>query len=109
MPAAQLCATRSADDNATAQGFVSYNLEDTLHALPEANPFVRPGDLVQVPTADQVFVFGNVLRPIAIPLKEPLTVSKAIAMAGGTAPSTKKDKVRIIRQLPGQGKTGNYR
>jgi len=34
-------------------------------------------------------------------MKEPLTVSKAIAMAGGTAPSTKKDKVRIIRQLPG--------
>jgi polysaccharide biosynthesis/export protein len=85
-------------------GFVSYNLDDTLHALPEANPYVRPGDLVQVPDADQVFVLGNVLRPLAIPLKEPLTVSKAIAMAGGTAPSTKKDKVRIIRQLPGKGK-----
>ncbi len=86
------------------QGFVTYKLEDTLHAVPEANPFVKPGDLVQVPTADQVFVLGNVLRPVAIPLKEPLTVSKAIAIAGGTAPSTKKDKVRIIRQLPGQGK-----
>ena len=87
-----------------SEGFVSYQLEDTLHALPEANPFVRPGDLIQVPNADQVFVLGNVLRPLAIPLKEPITVSKAIAMAGGTAPSTKKDKVRIIRQLPGKGK-----
>jgi len=82
-------------------GFVSYKLSDTLHALPEANPFVRPGDLIQVPNADQVYVLGNVLRPLAIPLKEPLTVSRAIAIAGGTAPSTKKDKVRIIRQLPG--------
>lgn len=99
-----LCDKTANVDPSDTQAFVSYKLEDTLHALPEANPFVRPGDLIQVPTADQVFVLGNVLRPIAIPLKEPITVSKAIAMAGGTAPSTKKDKVRIIRQVPGHGK-----
>jgi polysaccharide biosynthesis/export protein len=93
------------DKSATAEsdttGFVSYKLNDTLHAVPEANPFVRPGDLIQVPNADQVYVLGNVMKPSAISLKEPLTISRAIAIAGGTAPSTKKDKVRIIRQLPG--------
>jgi polysaccharide export outer membrane protein len=57
--------------------------------------------VISVPQADQVFVLGNVLRPAAIALKEPLTISRAIAIAGGTAPSTKKDKVRIIRQMPG--------
>ena len=81
--------------------FVTYKLAETLHGLPEANPFVQPGDIVSVPHADQVFVLGNVLKPSAIPLKEPLTISRAIAIAGGTAHSTKKDKVRIIRQLPG--------
>jgi polysaccharide biosynthesis/export protein len=80
---------------------VSYNLTDTLQGLPEANPFVRPGDIVRVVEADQVYVVGNVLRPTIIPLKEPITISKAIAVAGGTAPATKKDKVRIIRQIPG--------
>ena len=99
-----LCDTPSSANTEDTSGFVSYKLVDTLHAVPEANPFVRPGDLVQVPNADQVFVIGNVLRPLAISLKEPLTVSKAIAIAGGTAPSTKKDKVKIIRQLPGSGK-----
>ena len=79
----------------------TYKLEDTLQGTPESNPFVRPGDIVQVPQADQVYVLGNVLKPSAIPLKEPITVSRAIAMAGGTIPNTKKDKVRIIRQLPG--------
>lgn len=79
----------------------TYKLEETLLGTPEANPFVRPGDIVQVPQADQIFVLGNVLKPSAIPLKETLTVSRAIAIAGGTGPSTKKDKVRIIRQLPG--------
>ncbi len=82
-------------------GFVSYNLSDTLHAVPEANPLVRSGDLIQVPLADQIFVLGNVLKPSAIPMKEPLTISRAIAIAGGTGQSSKRDKVRIIRQLPG--------
>lgn len=82
-------------------GLVSYKLEDTLHGVPEANPYVRPGDIVRVLEADQVYVIGNVIRPTIIPLKEPITVSRAIAYAGGTAPSTKKDKVRIIRQTPG--------
>lgn len=82
-------------------GLVSYKLEDTLRGIPEANPYVRPGDIVRVLEADQVYVVGNVLRPTMIPLKEPITVSRAIAYAGGTAPATKKDKVRIIRQTPG--------
>lgn len=89
-----------ASENDT-EALSTYKLEDTLHGTPEANPFVRPGDIVQVPQADQVFVLGNVLKPSAIPLREPLTVSRAIAIAGGTGPSTKKDKVKIIRQLPG--------
>lgn len=99
-----LCDKLDSVNSEDTSGFVSYKLIDTLHAVPEANPFVRPGDLVQVPVADQVYVMGNVLRPLAIPLKEPLTVSKAIAIAGGTAPSTKKDKVKIIRQLPSGAK-----
>ena len=88
--------------DAISSALVSYNLSDTLRGMPEANPFVRGGDVIQVPEADQVFVLGNVLKPAAIPLREPLTVSRAIAIAGGTAPSTKKDKVRIIRQVPGK-------
>lgn len=82
-------------------GLVTYKLSDTLQGMPSANPYVRPGDIVQVLQADQVYVVGNVLRPTAIPLKEPITISKAIAIAGGTAPSTKKDRVRIVRQTPG--------
>lgn len=92
---------KGAIEGSDSSAFVTYKLSDTLHGLPEANPSLQPGDIVSVPQADQVFVLGNVLKPSAIAMKEPLTVSRAIAMAGGTAPSTKKDKVRIIRQLPG--------
>jgi protein involved in polysaccharide export with SLBB domain len=57
--------------------------------------------VISVLEADQVFVVGNVIRPSSIPLKEPLTVSRAIAMSGGVLPYTKSDRVRIIRQPPG--------
>ena len=99
-PICEQSGASAADSNDTS-AFVAYRLSDTLKGLPEANPFVRPGDIVSIPLADQVFVLGNVLKPSAIPLKEPLTVSRAIAIAGGTAPSTKRDKIRILRQLPG--------
>ncbi|HYJ86800.1 MAG TPA: polysaccharide biosynthesis/export family protein [Pyrinomonadaceae bacterium] len=100
---ASLCDKQSASETSDndSSTFVSYLLDDTLRGKTDANPFVRPGDIVQVPEADQVFVLGNVLKPSAIPLIEPLTVSRAIAIAGGTAPSTKKDKIRIIRQVQG--------
>ena len=62
---------------------------------------MRPGDIISVPESEKAFVVGNVLKPSTIPLKEPITVSQAIAMAGGLMPDTKSDKVRIIRQLPG--------
>jgi polysaccharide biosynthesis/export protein len=80
---------------------VSYRLADTLKGVPAANPFLRPGDIVVVPEGNQVYVVGNVLKPSTIPLREELTVTRAIAIAGGTAPSTKKDRVRIVRQIPG--------
>jgi polysaccharide export outer membrane protein len=92
---------KSTEAESDSAALVSYKLSDTMRGVPEANPFVRSGDLIQVPNADQVYVLGNVLRPQAISLKEPLTISRAIAIAGGTAPSTKKDRVRIIRQPAG--------
>jgi len=98
---ASLC-DKGSDANANDIGaLVTYQLSDTLRGIPDANPYVRGGDIIEVLEADQVYVIGNVLRPTIIALTEPLTVTRAIAAAGGTAPSTKKDKVRIIRQASG--------
>jgi polysaccharide biosynthesis/export protein len=100
--ASGLSCEQSATASITESGaFATYRLEDTLRGVPDANPVVHPGDIISVPQADQVFVVGNVIKPTAIPLKEPLTVSKAIAMAGGTAPNTKRGSVRIVRQVTG--------
>ncbi|MDQ3172926.1 MAG: SLBB domain-containing protein, partial [Acidobacteriota bacterium] len=66
-----------------------------------ANPYLEPGDIVTLPEADQAYVVGNVFTPLTIPLKEPITLSRAIAMAGGVKQDTKKDKIRVLRHEPG--------
>ncbi len=88
-----------AADDKTA--LTSYKLSDTLMGDPGANPYLEPGDIVTIPEADQVYVVGNVNAPVTIPLKEPISLSRAIAMAGGVRQDTKKDKIRVLRQTPG--------
>jgi polysaccharide export outer membrane protein len=84
-----------------ASGVSSYKLSDTLRGEAQANPYLENGDIVTLPEADQVYVVGNVLQPRSIPLKEPITVTRAIAMSGGLGKDTKKDKIRVVRQEPG--------
>src|SRR6266581_4662120 len=64
------------EDSATA--FVSYRLSETMQGLPSANPFIEPGDIITLPEADQIYVVGNVFTPLTIPLKEPITLSRAV-------------------------------
>lgn len=81
----------------------NYRLNQILRGDDEANPYVYPGDVVTLLEAEPVYIVGNVVNPTMIPLKEPITVSRAIAMAGGTLPDTKSDRVRIIRQQSSTG------
>ncbi|HEV2706293.1 MAG TPA: polysaccharide biosynthesis/export family protein [Pyrinomonadaceae bacterium] len=83
----------------------SFKLSETLQGDPAANPYIRPGDIVTVTEAEQAYVVGNVLKPSMIPLKETVTVSQAIAMAGGTLPDTQSERVRIVRQVAGGSKS----
>jgi polysaccharide export outer membrane protein len=90
-----------AADDIIKTGLNSYKLRDTLDGVEQANPYIQPGDIVYVPEADQAYIVGNVFKPTAIPLRDPVTISRAIAIAGGTQPDTKRDKIRIVRQEPG--------
>lgn len=100
-PAALPCDESDVEGSDPASSFSSYRLSDTLRGDPKANPYLKPGDIVTLAEADQIYVVGNVFTPLTIPLKEPITLSRAIAMAGGVRQDSKKDKVRIVRQEPG--------
>ena len=92
---------KESDENDAATAFSSYKLSDVLQGDPKSNPYLEPGDIVTVPEADQVYIVGNVFMPLTIPLREPITLTRAIAMAGGLKQDTRKDKIRILRQEPG--------
>lgn len=92
---------KQANENEDAAAFSTYKLSDVLEGKPEANPYLEAGDIVTVPEADQVYVVGNVFMPLTIPLREPITLTRAIAMAGGLKQDTRKDKIRVLRQEPG--------
>jgi len=93
------CKQQDASDTSTA--FSSYKLSDVLQGDPKSNPYLEAGDIVTLPEADQVYVVGNVFMPLTISLKEPITLTRAIAMAGGLKQDTRKDKIRVLRQEPG--------
>lgn len=95
----------SADANANTGNMVTLSLADTLKGVEGANPFIKPGDIVNLPEAEEVYVVGNVLKPTSIPLREVITISRAIAIAGGTMPDTKTEKIRIVRQGDGGAKS----
>ncbi|HKO62502.1 MAG TPA: SLBB domain-containing protein [Pyrinomonadaceae bacterium] len=81
-------------------GLSVFKLHDTLAGNARSNPFVRPGDVITVLEVEQIYVLGNVMRPSNFPLRERVTLSQAIAMAGGTLPDSASDRVRILRQRP---------
>lgn len=82
-------------------GDITYTLSSTVGGEENSNPWVQPGDIVNVPEAKLAFVVGNVYHPSTIPLKEPIMASRAIAMAGGTLPASQTRQVRISRQAQG--------
>jgi polysaccharide export outer membrane protein len=68
---------------------------------PQGNPVIRPGDAILVTEAEPVYVTGSVFNPAVVYLTDNLTVSKALAMVGGTKTEANIKDVRIYRQKPG--------
>ena len=69
----------------------------------EANPIVRPGDYILVTEAEPIYITGSVHAPQTIPKKEYLTLSRALAMAGGPRKEAKASAVKIYRTDPETG------
>lgn len=78
-------------------------LAETLKGNDNANPFLQAGDIISIAVADEpeeAYIVGNVKSAIAIKLDEPITLSKAIAMAGGTTKDANIKRIKISRQDP---------
>lgn len=74
-----------------------YNLSEVLRARGKVDPEVQSGDRISIPEIGEAYVYGSVLQPRAIALKERITVTQAIEMVGGIATGGTAKRVRIMR------------
>ena len=88
---------------AVGDELITLNLSDAFKGTEGANPYVRAGDIIRIADAEikTAYVVGNVRNSAAISLKEPVTLTQAIAMAGGLAPEARSEKIVIRRQISG--------
>ena len=64
---------------------LNVKISDILRGDPTANPRILSGDIVTVSEALPVYVIGGVNAPQQIAMRNQLTLSRAIAIAGGLA------------------------
>lgn len=89
------------NDDGTASR-IPIDLEALVYdADPSLNVLVMPGDIIYVPNVEKVriFVTGAVRNPnlYEVPRAEPVTVLKAVTLAGGTTDRAAESKVQVIR------------
>lgn len=74
-------------------------ISELLSGKASSNPVVLSGDIVSVSRADPVYVIGAVNNPGAIFITAELTVSRAIATAGGTTKEAGGETVSVFRRV----------
>ena len=91
---------RPDDDGVTKR--IPLDLERLVYgADPSLNLPVEPGDIIYVPTVEKIriFVTGAVKQPdmYEIPKDEPVSVLKAVTLAGGTTDRAARKRVQVMR------------
>ncbi len=81
--------------------YKEYKISDLLAGKEEANPLIRPGDVVTVLEAEPIYITGSVTSPQGLYLRNNLTLTTALAMVGGLRSDAKGSEIRIYRQKPG--------
>ena len=68
---------------------------------PTDNILIRPHDTITIPTAEMVYVVGDVKKPGSFPLndRESVTVLQALSMAEGLGPMPKPQDSKILRAV----------
>jgi len=76
----------------------TFKIIDLKGGSAENNPYIRPGDIVIVNEGQPVFITGMVVKPGDTVLKDQLTLTRAIAMAGGMQKMANTSEVHIYRK-----------
>jgi polysaccharide export outer membrane protein len=83
-------------------GIEVFKTSDLKMGKEEADPYIRPGDIVIVTEGEPVYITGAVMGARELVLKDQLTLGRAIAMAGGVQRLAKSNEIHIYRQKEGK-------
>jgi protein involved in polysaccharide export with SLBB domain len=92
----------SSQDNSSE--FINLTISDLLSGKNESNPQILYGDVVTIRKAEPVYIIGGVVNPRQIPIRDRMTVSRAIATAGGLTKQANRQKIIVFRRVAGQTK-----
>jgi polysaccharide biosynthesis/export protein len=93
-----------AEVNQTADSFKLpfevYKIADLKAGNADANPEIRPGDIIIVQESAPIYITGAVVMPQPVLMRDKLSLTRAIAIVGGLRKDA-KNTVRIYRQKEG--------
>jgi polysaccharide export outer membrane protein len=90
------------ENNNTDNEITSIDLNEILtQGKRELNIYLRNGDNIYVPEANQFFILGEIRKPGFYSLAENLTILKAISIAGGLTEFANSKRIFIIRAEKG--------
>ena len=79
-------------------------IKDLLSGKPEANPQIFSGDIVTVLAAAPIYLIGGVNVPKQISSRSQVTLSRAVASAGGVSKQGIEEQVTIFRREGGESR-----
>lgn len=77
-------------------------ISDILAGTEDANPVITSGDIITVLDAYPIYIIGGVMRPGRIDSRNKVTLSRAIAMAGGLSSNSAASEITIFRRSEGR-------
>ena len=92
-------ANDDAGETAASEEVFVYQVSDLRRGDERANPYLQPGDIIVVPEAEVIYIFGAVIAPQGMPLTVARTLMEAIARAGGLRPEANGAAAEICRQV----------
>ena len=84
--------------------FINIRINDLISGKKEANVQILAGDVITVLEAQPIYVIGGVNTPRQIAMRAQMTVSRAVATAGGLLKVADPTKVTIFRRGSGETK-----
>ncbi len=80
------------------QQYINIKISDLLAGKKEANPQILSGDIVTILEAQPIYIIGGVANPKQISTNSKITLSRAIASAGGITKDGNEKRITIYRR-----------